>query len=58
MSNEEVWYNNLNKLEEFIKNNNRRPFERKNDEKYLGTWINSQTQNYKNKLNIMKNKQI
>ena len=58
--NDEIWYINLNKLEQFIKDNHKKPSSKSkyNDEKFIGEWVNSQHKNYKKKINIMKNKEI
>ena len=52
LSNEEIWNNNLQKLEKFINENNKRPNTNSKDnyEKQIGKWINVQLHNY----NIMK----
>ena len=58
-SNEDIWYDNLNKVIEYIDNNNNRPST--NKDKYiksLGQWIYDQQKNYKNKTKIMKNEEI
>ena len=60
LSNEEIWYNNLNKVKEYIDENSKRPSKHDKDIKIkqLGCWISCQQQNYKNKETIMKNKEI
>jgi phenylalanine-4-hydroxylase len=60
MSNEEVWYDNLEKAKKFIDEENKRPCNKnKNqDEKYLGGWIGKQLVNYNKKAEIMKDKII
>ena len=59
-SNEEIWQDNLNKVIEYIKKNNKLPStEDKNKEiKSLGHWLSHQKQNYKNNKEIMKNEDI
>ena len=60
LSNEEIWYNNLNKVKEYIDENKKKPSQSdKNKEiKQLAQWITDQKQNYKNKKEIMKNEEI
>ena len=55
-SNEELWIDNLNKLEEYIIGNRKMPSKRDKDIniKILGSWLSTQKQNYKNNENIMK----
>ncbi len=59
-SNEEIWEDNLNKVIDYIKENNKLPSKHnKNKEiKSLGIWISSQKANYKNNFQIMKNEEI
>ena len=56
----EIWKNNLDKLKEYIDQNNKKPYQKDKDKniKYLGNWIGNQTKNYKNKKIIMKNEEI
>jgi superfamily II DNA or RNA helicase len=60
MSNEEVWYNNLKKVEKFINIENKRPLQqsKNQDEKFLGAWIGTQSNNYNKQINIMKDEKI
>jgi hypothetical protein len=60
LSDEEIWYDNLNKVKEYIDNNKKRPSQKdKNKEiKQLGWWINTQQQNYKTKEKNMSNDNI
>ena len=60
LSNEEIWYNNFNKVKEYIDKNNKRPSNSdKNKEiKSLASWINTQQRKYKKKEEIMKNDEI
>jgi superfamily II DNA or RNA helicase len=60
LSNEEIWYNNFNKVKEYIDKNKKKPYDSdKNKEiKQLGRWIGTQQQKYKNKENIMSNEEI
>ena len=60
MSNEEVWYNLLEKVIQFINDNHKGPSSTSKNkyEKTLGTWIGTQTQNYQKKTHIMKEKEI
>ena len=55
-----IWYNNLNKVKEYIDKNKKRPsYSGKNKEiKQLGSWIGTQQNNYKYKKNIMKDENI
>jgi superfamily II DNA or RNA helicase len=55
-SNEELWLENLNLLKEFIDNNNNIPSYKK--DKILYKWLSHQKMNFKNKTNIMQNKEI
>ncbi len=59
-SNEEIWQDNLNKVIEYIKKNNKLPStEDKNKEiKSLGQWLSNQKKNYKENKHIMINKEI
>jgi hypothetical protein len=59
-SNENIWMKTLDEVKKYINDNNKRPSSSdKNLEiKTLGRWSNSQSQNYKNKENIMKNEEI
>ena len=59
-SNEEVWNDTLQKVINYINENNKRPsMVNKNiDIKNLGKWIGTQQTNYKNKINIMSNEEI
>ena len=52
--NEEMWYDNLKELEEYIKKYNKLPSNKSKDVKVLGCWLYTQKQNYKNNENIMK----
>lgn len=56
LSIEEVWYNNLNKVQNYINENNKLPSQHnKNQEiKKLGNWISENKQNYKKKQKIMR----
>ena len=60
MSNEEVWYNNFEKVKQFINENEKRPSDhsKNEEEKKLGSWIGTQNQKYKKKKEIMKEKEI
>ena len=59
-SNEERWYDNLEKVKKFIDVENKRPTSRsKNqDEKYLGTWIGKQSKKCDKKIYIMQDEKI
>ena len=60
LSNEEIWYNNLEKVKKYIDKYNFRPAEKSKDNniKQLGKWICTQKTNYKKNENIMKNNNI
>jgi hypothetical protein len=60
LSNEELWYNNLNKVKEYIDNNKKRPSKHDKDKeiKQLGCWISNQQNNLKKKEHRMKNEEI
>lgn len=59
-SDEEVWYNNLNKLIEFIDKYNKLPCARgkTKDEQVIGTYKDHNTHNYKYKIHAMSNEII
>jgi len=57
MTNEEIWYNQLKNLKEYIKQYKKLPTRNKmNDEKILklNTWLSTQKKIYKKNINIMK----
>jgi hypothetical protein len=60
LSNEESWYNNLNKVKEYIDKNKKKPSKHVKDKeiKLLGSWIGTQQAYYKNKKDIMKEDKI
>ena len=60
LSSDEIWYINYNKLIKYIEDYDKLPtYCSKNKEiKKLGTWVSHQQNNYKNKMQIMKNKEI
>jgi superfamily II DNA or RNA helicase len=60
LSNEKICENNLQKVENFINENNKRPscMSKNNDEKILGEFIRTQIKNYNKNQYIMKNKKI
>jgi hypothetical protein len=60
LSNEEIWYNNLNKVKEYIVNNKKRlsTIDKNKEIKQLASWIGTQHQNYKKKEHNMKNEEI
>jgi len=60
LDNETIWFNKLVKVKKYINENDKRPSEKdKNkDIKELGSWICAQLNNYKKKVNIMKNEEI
>jgi len=55
-----IWINTLEKIKKYIDDNNKRPTNTdKNKEiKILGSWIGTQIQNYKNKIQIMSDEEI
>jgi hypothetical protein len=57
LSNEEIWNNNLEKVIEYIKENNKLPpiSDTNKEIKSLGVWISTQKRNYKKRNEIMKN---
>jgi hypothetical protein len=57
LSNEEIWFENKNKVEEYIQQHNKLPSENSKDAniKSLGLWISNQKINYKKMKKIMKN---
>jgi len=59
-SNENIWYDNLQKVIDYIDKNNKRPSSTDNDNniKCLGAWVCSQFTNYQNNDRIMKNETI
>ena len=60
LSKEELWINNLNKLEKFIEANKKRPNKNSsnNDEKSLGNWLVHQLQYLKTSTNSMNNEEL
>jgi superfamily II DNA or RNA helicase len=60
LSNEELWFNKLIQLEEYIKKYNKRPSQKdlNNEIKQLGYWISDQLINYEKKIQIMNNNNI
>ena len=60
LSKEELWINNLNKLEKFIEANKKRPNKHStnNDEKSLGNWLIHQVQYLKTNTNSMNNEEL
>ena len=57
---EDVWFNNLKQVEDYIIKNNIRPSQnsKDNDIKQLANWICNQRTKYKNKDGVMENTQI
>jgi hypothetical protein len=60
MSNEEKWYDTLEKVKTYIKTNNKLPsqHDKIQDIKRLGLWISTQKKNYKKQKDIMKDDNI
>jgi hypothetical protein len=52
---EDIWFNNLKQVEEYISIHNEIPNKRDDDpiSKYLGKWLSHQIYNYKNKIKSM-----
>jgi predicted esterase YcpF (UPF0227 family) len=60
MSNEELWYDTLEKIKLYIETNNKVPSstDKNKDIKQLGKWVSRQKNNYKNQEYIMKDENI
>ena len=62
ISNDDIWYNNLEWVKNYIDTHNKRPSAAciNNDDqiRYHGLWINTQLQNYDNNLQIMTNIEV
>jgi len=60
MSAEEQWFYMLEKIKNYIHTNHRRPtqYNHNGETKRMGIWIQTQKQNYENKINIMQNNTI
>ena len=60
ISNDDRWKLKLEQVKKYIDTNNKRPskFDKDQQIKILGTWINTQKQNYKTKGHIMSNEEI
>jgi hypothetical protein len=60
MSNEEVWNNSKNQVEDYIQIHNKLPSQHDKDKniKQLGHWIGTQKKNYNKQQKIMKDPQI
>ena len=58
LSNDEIWDNNLNLVENYIIKNNKRPSQHDKEIKKLGSWIGTQQTNFLKNENIMKNEII
>ena len=59
-TNEEIWKENLNKVNIYINKYNKLPFDKSKDKniKQLGQWLHNQKRNYENKEFIMKDEEI
>jgi antitoxin component HigA of HigAB toxin-antitoxin module len=57
LSNEQIWYDNLNLVKKYIDDNHKKPSSDSKDIyiKKLGKWLSTQQQNYSKQINIMKN---
>lgn len=60
LTNEETWYDNLNKLKSYIDENKKRPpcHSKNKDIEFLSSFIMTQRKNYKAKTQIMSDKNI
>ena len=60
MRNEELWNNNLEKVKKYINDNEKRPstHSKNKDILFMGSWINTQQNNYSNKKDNMTNNNI
>jgi len=60
IDNNELWYNMLDLVKEYINENHKRPSDKSKDSKIkqMGTWISKQQTNYKKKTQIMKQQEI
>ncbi len=60
ISNKEIWVFKLNDIKKYINENNKRPssHDKNNNIKSLGYWLLDQAINYKNNIEIMKDKEI
>jgi len=60
LSNEEIWYNNLENVKQFMDKEHIRPnsMNKNEDEKKLGIWLGTQLNNYKKGTYIMKDEKI
>ena len=58
ISDDEKWYENLSKIKEYLNKYHKRPSDKNVADKYLGNWLSSQIENYKNKNKSMNNSEI
>jgi hypothetical protein len=60
MSNEDIWNNSKNQVEDYIQIHNKLPSSKDKDKniKQLGSWIGTQKANYNKQQQIMKDPQI
>ena len=60
LSNEEIWYDSLNKVKEYIVENKKRPSQSDKNKEIgsMSSWVCTQQLNYKKKKEIMKNEEI
>jgi hypothetical protein len=60
ISNDELWKNNLKKVQKYIDDNDKRPNinDKNKDVRQISEWLSTQLQNYKKNENIMKNETI
>ena len=56
LTDDEIWYGNLEKLKKFIDENKKTPSQKSPDKdiKQLGMWLGTQKKNYKNQIHSMK----
>jgi len=59
-SDNEKWYDNLELINQYIKENNKRPSDESKDKdiKYIGKWLGHQITNYKKKYQIMEEEEV
>ena len=58
MTNNEVWYDRFDELNNYILENNKLPVHKRNEKQSLGLWVQTQNKNYKQKTQIMSNQEF
>jgi glutamate synthase domain-containing protein 3 len=60
MSKKDVWKKTMGEVQDFVKKNNKKPYEKSKDitEKRLGQWLSAQIRNHKTKSESMKIQEI